>query len=85
MDYPLEDKIVLEAEIVLVETKKINKYKYVISDLIPHTSVHYDIYCFNDIVFIKQISGKLEGQEYLDWTNDDYLDNFIKAKVIALQ
>jgi hypothetical protein len=79
MDYTLD------AEIVFVETKKINKYKYNLSNLIPHTSVRYDIYCFDDTVFIKHISGLLEGQEYVDWTNDDFLDTFIKAKVIASQ
>ena len=51
MDYTLD------SEIVLIETKKINKYKYVVSNLIPHTSIHYDIYCFDDKDFIKQISG----------------------------
>jgi hypothetical protein len=79
MDYTLE------SEIVLIETKKINKYKYCVSNLIPHTSIQYDISCFNDSIFVKQISGLLEGQEYLDWKTDDYLDNFIKAKVLALQ
>jgi hypothetical protein len=79
MDYTLD------AEIVFVETKKINKYRYNLSNLIPHTSVRYDIYCFDDTVFVKQISGLLEGQDYLDWTNDDFLDTFIKAKVIASQ
>jgi hypothetical protein len=75
----------LESEIVLIETKKINNYTYILSKLIPHTSVQYDIYCHDNLVCIKQITGLLEGQDYLDWTNDDYLDTFIKAKVLALQ
>ena len=75
----------LESEIVFVETKKINRYNYRISNLIPHTSIQYDIYCYDGVLFIKQISGLLQGQDYLDWTNDDFLDNFIKAKVIASQ
>jgi hypothetical protein len=75
----------LESEIVLIETKKINKYSYALSNLIPHTSVQYNIYYYDDNVFIKSITGLLEGQDYLDWTNDDFLDNFIKAKVIALK
>jgi hypothetical protein len=75
----------LDAEIVFVETKKINKYKYNLSNLIPHVSVQYDIYCYNDDVLVKNIKGLLEGQDYLDWTNDDYLDTFIKAKVTASQ
>lgn len=79
MDYTLE------SEIVLVETKKINNYKYNLSELKPHISVRYDIYCFDGDIFVKSITGLLEGQEYLDWTNDDFLDAFIKAKVIASQ
>jgi hypothetical protein len=75
----------LESEIVLIETKKINKYSYALSSLIPHKSVQYNIYCYDDDVFVKSISGLLEGQDYLDWTNDDFLDAFIKAKVIASQ
>ena len=74
---------VLENEIVLIETTKINKYKYSLLNLIPHHSVQYEIYGFNDDILIKHIRGILEGQEYLDWTNDDYLDNFIKAKLIS--
>ena len=75
----------LESEIILIETKKINKYTYLLSNLIPHTSVQYDIDCFHDNVYIKRITGTLEGQVYLDWTNDDFLDNFIKEKVITSQ
>jgi len=79
MDYTLE------SEIVLIQTIKINKYSYTLSGLIPHKSVQYDIYCYDDTVFIKCITGLLEGQEYLDWKDDDYLDAFIKAKVISSQ
>jgi len=75
----------LESEIILIETKKINKYKYFLLNLIPYTSVQYVIDCFDNDVHVKCITGLLEGQEYLDWKTDDYLDNFIKAKVISSQ
>ena len=84
----------LDSAIVLIETTKINKYKYVLSNLIANKSIQYDIYCYDDTitsdgltspVFIKHITGILEGEEYSQWINDDYLDNFIKAKVIASQ
>jgi hypothetical protein len=75
----------LVPEIVFVETKKINNYKYLLSELKPHISVRYDIYCYDGDAFVKNITGLLEGQDYLDWTNDDFLDAFIKAKVIASQ
>jgi hypothetical protein len=76
----------LENEIVLLETNiiKINKYIYAVTELKPHTSVRYHIYCYNDSTLVKHITGLLEGNQYLEWTNDDYLDNFIKEKVKLL-
>ena len=71
----------LDPEITFVETKKINKYSYGLTNFKPHTSVEYYIFFYYDTTLIKQISGILEGQEYLDWTNDDYLDTFIKRKI----
>jgi len=75
----------LESEIVLIETIKINNYKYELSNFVPHDSVQYHIYCYNDDVFIKHVTGMISGQEYLDWIDDDYLDNYIKVKVQAIQ
>lgn len=76
----------LENEMVLVETNtiKINKYRYAVTDLIPHTSVRYHIYCYDGSILVKHMTGLLEGEQYIEWTNDDYLDNFIKEKVNLL-
>ncbi len=69
---------------IIVETLTINNYKYTINKLIPHTSVLYSIDCFNDNVYVKNITGIIQGEQYMEWTNDDWLDSFIKSKVDAL-
>lgn len=74
----------LEPPVVIVETLTINNFRYAISNLIPHTSVQYDIYCYKDAVFVKTITGLLEGTQYKEWTTDDWLDAFIKTKVEEL-
>jgi hypothetical protein len=74
----------LDPPVVIVETLTINNYKYALSNLIPHTSVVYGIDCFNDSVFVKSITGLLEGDQYKEWTTDDWLDAFIKSKVEEL-
>lgn len=71
----------LDPPVVIVETLTINNYRYALSNLIPHTSVVYGIDCFNDSVFVKSITGLLEGEQYKEWTTDDWLDAFIKTKV----
>ena len=74
----------LDPPVVVVETLMINKYSYAVSNLIPHKSVQYDIYCYNNTVFVKHITGLLEGEQYKEWTTDDWLDTFIKIKVEEL-
>jgi hypothetical protein len=44
----------------------------------------YYIYCRNDNILVKTIQGILEGEQYKEWTTDDWLDAFIKSKVEAL-
>jgi hypothetical protein len=68
----------------VVNTLTINNYKYTLSNVIPHTSVQYDIYCYNDTLFVKFVSGLIEGEQYKEWTTDDWMDVFIKSKVYAL-
>jgi hypothetical protein len=65
-------------------TLKINKYRYVVVDLIPHTSVRYHIYLHEDDLLVKHVSGLLEGEQYLEWKTDDYLDRFIQSVVDKL-
>ena len=69
---------------IIVTTLTINNYRYALSNLIPHTSVVYGIDCFNDDVLVKSITGLLEGEQYKEWTTDDWLDSFIKQKVEEL-
>ena len=74
----------LEPPVVIVETLTINNYKYGLGNLIPHTSVAYGIECYNDTTLVKSIIGVLEGEQYKEWTTDDWLDAFIKTKVEEL-
>jgi len=69
---------------IFVESLTINNYAYALSNLKPHTSVQYSINCFNDTIYVKSINGLLEGEQYKEWTNDDWLDAFIKSKVETL-
>lgn len=69
---------------IIVETLIINNYKYNLNQLIPHTSVVYSIECFNDDVYVKSIAGVIQGEQYKEWTNDDWMDRFIKSKVEEL-
>ena len=75
---------IVEPPVVIVSTVTINRYSYTLSEIIPHTSVRYQIYCYNDDVFVKNISGVLKGEQYNEWTTDDWLDAFIKTKVEEL-
>ena len=65
-------------------TLKITKYRYVVIDLIPYTSVRYHIYLYEEEALVKHVSGLLEGEQYLEWKTDDYLDNFIQSVVDKL-
>ena len=69
---------------IIVATLTINNYRYALSNFIPHTSVVYGIDCFNDTTLVKSITGILEGEQYKEWTTDDWLDRFIKQKVEEL-
>jgi len=68
---------------IFVETNtiKINKYSYQLSNIIPHTSVMYHIFCYNDDTEVKYISKLLDGEQYKEWLTDDWMDAFIKKKV----
>jgi hypothetical protein len=68
----------------ILVTSSINRYTYTLNDLIPHTSVLYYINCFNNDIYVKSITGILEGEQYKEWTTDDWLDRFIKSKVESL-
>lgn len=68
----------------VVETLTITRYEYNLVNLIPHTSVQYCITCYNEDVYVKSLTGLLEGEQYKEWTTDEWLDAFIKSKVEAL-
>ncbi len=69
---------------IIVKNLEINRYTYDVINLIPHTSVQYRIFCYCDDVEVKYVTGLLEGEQYKEWTTDDWLDAFIKSKVEAL-
>ena len=75
---------IVEPPKIIVETLSINNYKYALGNLIPHTSVAYGIECFHDTTLVKSIQGILDGEQYKEWTTDDWLDRFIKSKVEEL-
>ena len=79
----MSDLIPLDTPIIVVETTTItiNKYSYQLINLIPHTSFMYNIWCFHDNTQVKYISGLLDGEQYKEWTTDEWLDAFIKNKV----
>jgi hypothetical protein len=68
----------------ILMTTEITRYIYTMNDLIPHTSVLYNIYCFSGDNLVKNLQGIIEGEQYKEWTNDDWLDRFIKSKVEEL-
>jgi hypothetical protein len=71
----------IEPPKVFVETIIITRYEYGITELIPHTSAQYYIVCYNENTAVKTLQGILEGEQYKEWTTDDWLDQFMKSKV----
>jgi hypothetical protein len=69
---------------IILKTIEINRYTYDVINLIPHTSVQYRIFCYCGDTEIKYLTGLLEGEKYIEWTNDDWLDRFIREKVESL-
>jgi len=75
---------IVEPPKTVQEILTITRYIYTLSDLIPHTSVQYNIYCYNNNTLVKCVTGLLDGIQYKEWVDDDYLDAFIKSKVEQL-
>ena len=75
---------IVDPPVVVVNTSTINNYRYTLSNIIPHTSVQYNIYCYNDLLLVKPLSGIIEGDQYKEWTTDDWMDIFIKSKIEEL-
>ena len=69
---------------IIIKTLEINRYTYDLINLIPHKSVQYRIFCYCGDVEVKYVTGLLEGEQYKEWTTDDWLDAFIKTKVEEL-
>lgn len=72
---------IVEPPKIVIETLEINRYTYDLINLIPHTSAQYRIFCYCGDVEVKFVTGLLEGEQYKEWTTDDWLDAFIKSKV----
>jgi len=81
---PTPGNFTLTTPVTVVNTLTINNYRYALSNIILHTSVTYGIDCFNDNTLVKSIVGVVEGEQYREWTTDDWMDAFIKSKVDAL-
>lgn len=75
---------IVEPPKTIVETITFNNYRYALSNIIPHTSVNYGIDCFQDVTLVKSIWGIIEGEQYKEWTTDDWMDRYIKSIVEAL-
>jgi hypothetical protein len=75
---------IIEPPKTIIQTLVINNYMYSVYDLTPHTSIKYSIDCFYDAILVKTITGILEGEQYKEWTTDEWLDAFIKSKIEAL-
>ena len=69
---------------IILKTIEINRYTYDLINLIPHTSAQYRIFCYCGDVEVKFVTGLLEGEKYIEWTNDDWLDRFIRNIVETL-
>jgi hypothetical protein len=82
----MSDFFPLDTPIIYVETTtiKINKYSYQLTNIIPHTSVNYNICCYNDDTCVKYISKVLDGEQYKEWITDEWMDDFIKKQVEEL-
>jgi hypothetical protein len=76
--------MILDPPKTVISSVIINNYTYTLVSLIPHTSVEYAIYCFNDLLCVKTIAGIIEGEQYKEWVDDDWLDRFIKSKIEEL-
>lgn len=68
----------------IIETLTITRYVYSLTDFIPHTSVRYNIFCYNEDTFVKALAGTIDGLDYKEWTNDDWLDRYMKSKVESI-
>jgi hypothetical protein len=66
---------------VFTETATITRFVYELNNLVPHTSVEYVIVCFNGDTLVKTMIGLLDGEQYKEWTTDEWMDAFIKSKV----
>jgi hypothetical protein len=75
---------IVEPPKVIVQTISINNYTYSLGIVVPHISAEYIINCFQDTILVKRFGGLLEGEQYKEWTTDDWLDRFIKQKVDEL-
>lgn len=75
---------IIEPPKIILKTLEINRYTYDLINLIPHTSAQYRIFCYCGDIEVKYVTGLLEGIQYIEWTNDDWLDRFIRNIVDTL-
>lgn len=72
-------------EVPVTLPKVITKFRYELSDLKPHVSVTYTVWCFSESgELVKLLGGLIDGDEYANWSRDDtYMDSLIKQKVVT--
>jgi len=68
----------------IVSTITFSNYSYNLCNLIAHTSVDYTICLFDDLMCVKTILGTVNGDQYTEWTTDDWMDAFIASIVDEL-
>lgn len=81
-----QNTVVLDIPVNINIIKKLSHYTYDLQNFIPNQSVDYKIICFSDTnECINVLIGKIDGDEYILWGNDDlYIQNLINQKVLDL-
>jgi hypothetical protein len=75
----------LDTSFNFVETKNVSLYYFDLHTVVPNTSVSYSIICLDDEKKeVLRIDGRIEGEEYDNWGQDDqYILDIIKSKVMS--
>jgi hypothetical protein len=75
----------LDTPINITLTNSINKLDIEVLELILHKNATLSIRCYNNDELIKHINYTLTETEYNLWgTNDNYIENLVKAKLSIL-
>jgi hypothetical protein len=68
-----------------VNTYTVTKYSIEFRNLILHKEVTLVINLFNDSNFVNSIQYKIEGDEYIQWGDDDsYIESIVQRELQKL-